>query len=49
MSLRMLRRLEKLEIKMAPVRTLRVYWVDPEAGTRELIAVTRVGPGVNAG
>ncbi len=49
MTLRLVRRLEKLEIQMAPVKTLRVYWVDPEAGTRELIAVTRVGRGGDAG
>lgn len=48
MSIRLFRRLEKLEVKMAPVRTMRVYWVDPETGGRELIAVTRVGRGGDA-
>jgi hypothetical protein len=38
MSVRMLRRLEKLEIKFAPVRRYRLYWIDPETGERELVA-----------
>ena len=38
MSLRMRRRLEKLEAEVGRVRRIRVYWVDPETGSRELIA-----------
>jgi hypothetical protein len=37
MSVRMQRRLESLEME-ARVSRLRVYWVDPETGARELIA-----------
>jgi hypothetical protein len=38
MSLRMRRRLEKLEVEAGRVRRIRLYWVDPETGNRTLIA-----------
>ncbi len=47
MSLRTIRRLEKLEL--ARVRRLRVYWVDVETGVWELIAGGEEGGEVGAG
>ncbi len=38
MSLRMRRRLEKLELEAGRVRRIRAYWVDPDIGDRELIS-----------
>ena len=38
MTIRLIRRLEKLEIKMAPVKRYRLFWIDPETGERELVA-----------
>jgi hypothetical protein len=37
MSLGMLRRLERLEVLLAPVKRLRVYWLDSETGERTWI------------
>ena len=39
MSLRMRRRLEKLELaRLGRMRRITVYWVDPVSGVRQLIA-----------